>query len=372
MTGPDETSEAATRATRLLAFVSESGPLWAGGLTALLLFLFAVQLLGTATEAAEPLIERLLRTVVVDNGSALGLSWLATYGVTNGSVVAALTLSLLRSGIVSASEAFLMIAGSRLGAGAIVVLVGTLDYFQKRRTRTLRERTSLGLLTFVVTFTVYLPVTALGIVVLTTFQSELFAATGGLSLPVRSLRVFEPITETVTRSSGPEIALVIAIALLLGSLWLFDEVLERVETESVRTYLFRHFEGKWTAFGIGFLITGVTTSIAFSLGVVVPLYNRQFVRRDEIVPYILGANIGTLFDTLVVAFVLETTVGVAIVLLLMALGTLLTLTVLVGYEPYTQIVDVTQDRLLTDRRFFVGFAILLVAVPLVLLLVPHL
>ena len=372
MTGSDEASGAATRVARLSEFVSESGPLWAGALVAVLLFLFAVQLLGAATEAAAPLIERILRTIVVDDSSAIGLSWLTTYASTNGSVVAALTLSLLRSGIVSTTEAFLMVAGSRLGGGAIVVLVGALDYLQKRRTRTLSEGTSLGLLTFVVTFTVYLPVTALGLVVLTTFRSELLAATRGLSLPVRSVRFFEPITETVTRSFGPGIALVIAIVLLFGSLWLFDDVLERVETESVRTYVFRHFEGRWTAFGIGFLITGVTTSVAFSLGVVVPLYNRQFVRREEIVPYILGANIGTLIDTLVVAFVLETAVGVAVVLLLMATATLLTLAILVGYEPYTQVVDSTQDRLLTDRRFFVAFAILLVTVPLALLLVPHL
>jgi len=87
-------------------------------------FLFAVQLLGAATEAAEPLIARTLRRIVVDDGSAIGLSWLTTYGLTNGSVVAALALSLLRSGIVSVIEAFLMIAGSRLGGAAIVVLIG--------------------------------------------------------------------------------------------------------------------------------------------------------------------------------------------------------------------------------------------------------
>jgi sodium-dependent phosphate cotransporter len=149
-------------------------------------------------------------------------------------------------------------------------------------------------------------------------------------------------------------------------------VLERVETDTVRTYVFQHFKQRWIAFAIGLLITGVTTSVAFSLGVVVPLYNRQFVRRKEITPYILGANIGTLFDTLVVAFVLETTAGVAIVLLVVGLATLFTLVALVGYEPYAAVIDAGQDRFLEDRRFFVGFGILLVAAPLALLLVPHL
>ncbi|MFA9518620.1 sodium:phosphate symporter [Halopenitus sp. H-Gu1] len=371
MTKSDEPSAEIPRTTRVLDVLVETVPLWVGALVAVLLFLFAVQLLGTATEAAEPFIERLLRQVIVDDRSALGLGWLATYGLTNGSVVAALALSLFRSGIVSVSELFLMIAGSRLGGAAIVVLIGALDHLQKRYGGTLSEGTSMGLLTFLITFTIYLPVTVLGVGVLKLFQPELLAATRGLHLPVRSLQYFDPITGAVMRTVGPGTALVIAVALLFGSLWLFDDVLERVKTETVRTYVFRYFERRWMAFGIGLLITALTTSVAFSLGVVVPLYNRRFVRREEIVPYILGANIGTLFDTLVVAFVLETSVGIAIVLLVAGLAMLFTLVALIGYEPYAAGIDAGQDKLLEDRRFFIGFGILLVAVPFGLLLVPH-
>jgi len=54
------------------------------------------------------------------------------------------------------------------------------------------------------------------------------------------------------------------------------------------------------------------------------------------------------------------------------LATLFTLVALVGYEPYAAVIDAGQDRFLEDRRFFVGFGILLVAAPLALLLVPHL
>ncbi len=371
MNGSEESSEAQTRTPELQDRLSGVGPLFIGAVTAILLFLFAVQLLGTATEVAESFIERILRQVVTNEGSALGLSWLGTYGLTNGSVVAALAISLLRSGLVSVSEAFLMVTGSRLGGAAIVILVGVFDYLQKRHGRTLSEGTSLGLLTFLVTFTVYLPVTVLGLAVLTTFQSELFAVTEGFYLPVRSLQYFGPVSESVTQTLGPRIALILALALLFGSLWLFDTVLERVETETIRTYMFQHFRRRWMAFGIGLLVTGLTTSVAFSLGVVVPLYNREFVRRREIVPYILGANIGTLFDTLVVAFVLETTVGVAVVLLVGGLATLLTLVALIGYKPYSTVIDAWQDCLLENRRVFIGFGGLLVVVPLVLLLLPH-
>lgn len=372
MTRSDGTSDPAGRASALRDRLLEVGPLWVGALGTVLLFLFAVQLLGTATEAARPLVQRLLRRVVVDDASALGLSWLATYGLTNGSVVAALSVSLLRSGLVTPSQAYLMVAGSRLGGAAIVVIVGALDYAQGRQGRTLSEGTSLGLLTFLVGFTIYLPATVLGIVVLSTFRSPLLTAARGLDLPVRSLRYFEPATAALTDVLGPGIALVLAVLLLFGSLWAFDSLLERVETETVRAYLFRHFRRRWRAFGIGLVITGATTSVAFSLGVVVPLYNREFVRRGEMVPYVLGANVGTLLDTLVVAVVLETGVGVAVVLLVIGLATLLTLVALVAYGPYSTLVDAGQDRLLEDRRVFAGFVVFLVVAPLALLVVPHL
>lgn len=120
-----------------------SGPLVIGALVSLGLFLFAVELLGTATEAASVPLERLVRRYVAGSGPALGVSWLATYVLTNGSVVAALSVSLFETGILTDSQLFLMVAGSRLGAAATVILIGALDYFQKRR-YSLGEATSLG------------------------------------------------------------------------------------------------------------------------------------------------------------------------------------------------------------------------------------
>ena len=369
MTGADGRSDDAVeeRPDGLLDAV----PLWTGALASVAVFLFAVQLLGAATEGAAPLLERVLGRTVVDGSSALGLSWLATYGLTNGSVVAALGLSLLDAELLSPPETFLVIAGSRLGGAAIVLVVGVLDYLQRRDARTLREGTSLGTLTFLVTFTVYVPVTVLGVAALSAFQSDLLAATTGLRGLGQSPSYLDPVMATITRTLGPGPSFGLALAVLFGSLWLFDEVLEHVRTETVRTHLFRHVRRKWTAFAVGLLLTGVTTSVAFSLGVIVPLYNREFVRREEVVPYVLGANVGTLLDTLVVAFVLDSTVGVALVSLVMGLATLVTLVALAAYAPYTALVDAGQDRLLDDRRYLVAFGVLLVAVPLALLVLPH-
>lgn len=102
----------------------------------------------------------------------------------------------------------------------------------------------------------------------------------------------------------------------------------------------------------------------------VPLYNRRYVERDELIPFVLGANIGTFFDTFVVAIVLSSPDGIAVVLLIVGLAVVLTLNALGLGGRYRRSIGMLDDRLLTDRAAFVGFGALLVLVPIGLLLVP--
>ena len=118
---------------------------------------------------------------------------------------------------------------------------------------------------------------------------------------VRSRSWTEALATAVTTLLGPVPSVVLAVSLLFGSLRLFDRLLARVGAATIRRQFFSPLERTWLSFAIGLFVTGVTTSIAFSLGVTVPLYNRGYVERDELVPYVLGANLGTLFDPLVVA-----------------------------------------------------------------------
>ncbi|WP_136591043.1 sodium:phosphate symporter [Salinigranum halophilum] len=341
----------------------------AGVFGAVVLFLFAVQLLGTATEAAAPLLARVFRRVVRDDVSALGLSWLGAYVLANGSVVAALALSLFTADIITAPQLFMMIAGSRLGAAAVVVLIGALDYAQKR-TYSLRKAVSLGVLTFLLTHSIYVPVTVVGSVGGSALRGSTRGVTSGWSLGVPTPEFFGPLTVAITTRIGPTASFLLALVVLFGSLKLFDRLLARADTATLRRRFFGHLKRTWLSFLIGLLVTGVTTSVAFSLGVIVPLYNRGYVERDELIPYVLGANLGTLFDTLIVAVVFESAVGTAVVLELIAIATVITLAVLLVHDRYSRLIAAVDDRLLEDRLVFVAFVVSLLTAPLALLLVP--
>lgn len=289
--------------------------------------------------------------------------------ITSGSTVAAIAVSLFDAEIVTGAQFLLLVAGSRLGASGIVVLVGALDYFQKRR-YTMGEATSLGLLTFLITHTVYLPATVLAFLGLPVLRRSLSGVGRAVEVSGTPWVIVEPAAIALVETTGAAPAFIIAVALLLVSLTLFNCVLEHVDTTWLRQRFFVRFQHRWVAAALGMLITAATTSIAFYIGVIVPLYNRNYVTRREVVPFILGANIGTFLDTIVVGIVLDAPSAVEITLGIVGVATAITLGILVFFEPYLTGIGAIEHHLVAHRRTLHLFVASLVLVPVVLVLVP--
>jgi sodium-dependent phosphate cotransporter len=340
------------------------------GLLAVVGFLFAVQLLGAATADLSHLIEPVLDRHVAGILPALGAGWLGAYVALNGSVIAAIGVSLFDAGLLSVTQLFLLIIGSRLGSAAIVVLIGAADFAQ-RHEYSLRQATSLGFLVFLVTHTIYLPAAVLGLLALEVLGVGTVAIDSFPEMQGRGLAFFRPVTIAITARIGAPAALLVALVGVIASLRLLDRLFAGLEQERLRQRLLRVLSRRWMSFGLGVVVTGVTTSVAFSLGVVVPLYNRGFVERDEVIPYVLGASLGTLSDTLVVALALESTTSVAVVLLVLALAGVVTTVAVATYGRYARLVTAVHDWILRDRRRFVAVVVTLVLVPLVLVFVPR-
>jgi len=70
----------------------------------------------------------------------------------------------------------------------------------------------------------------------------------------------------------------------------------------------------WPMFALGCVVATLVLSVSVALTVLVPLASRGYVKRDQSIPYIMGANITTLADTLVAAMLLRHAGAVQIVL----------------------------------------------------------
>lgn len=337
---------------------------WSVALGAFVLFLLSIQLLKSSIGELTPTLRTVLPRLVQDDLSALGTSWLTAYLFLNGSVVAALALSLFNASLLTASQLVLMVFGSRLGAAGIVLLVGMVDFFHNRRL-TVRKASELGVIAFLVTHTIGIPATAAGY--LWTRISPLGWMPDGTEEAVRHLRmprVIEWTVGQVVAYAGPVLGCTMAIALLVGGLWSFGHVFEKTDFEQLRVRYRRFFGSRWVAFGVGLGITALTTSIAFSLGIIVPIYNRGYLRHREVIPYIFGANIGTLLDTVLISLFVEVAGGMRAVVLVMGMTAVMTLPALLRLDAYQAMIEWVLERLLARRRAFILFLVSLVLGPL--------
>ncbi len=81
-------------------------------------------------------------------------------------------------------------------------------------------------------------------------------------------------------------------------------------------------------FLLGAGVTLVSMSVSVSLSILVPLSHRGFVRRENVIPYIMGANITTFIDTLFAAVLLNNHDAVSVVLAQMLGVTLASLVIM--------------------------------------------
>jgi hypothetical protein len=277
---------------------------------ALFLFVLAIQLM---KEGAKALAPALSDSPLFSNAvSTLGAGWLGAYVVLSGSPIAAVALSLYVGGAATELQTFTMLSGSRLGASFVVLLVGFL-YSLRNRGRNRGESIGMGVLALSLTAIVYVPGMLLGYGILKSGMLDgiRWSASGDV-LSVVDV-IWGPALDALTRLPGWTL-LPLGLGIILVSFRLLDSVLPQLDGE-------RHGSGKgawmkrpWPMFGLGCLVATLTLSVSVALTLLVPLASRGYIKREESIPYIMGANITTLADTLVAAMILGSPVAVQIVL----------------------------------------------------------
>ena len=321
---------------------------------ALFLFVLAIQLMKEGAKALAPTLED---SPLFSNAvSTLGFGWLGAYIVLSGSPIAAVALSLYVGGATTELQTFTMLSGSRLGASFVVLLVGFL-YALRNRGRNRGESIGMGVLALSLTAVVYVPGMLIGYGILKSgvLDGIHWSASGDV-LSVVDV-IWGPAIDFLTRLPGWTL-LPIGLGLILLAFRLLDSVLPQLDGERHGSWMKR----PWPMFGLGCLVATLTLSVSVALTLLVPLASRGYITRRESIPYIMGANITTLADTLVAAMILGSPVAVQIVLaeaIAVSIVSLLYLALL--YGPLTRWIMALDEWVVsTNRRLWLFVAILFV------------
>jgi len=161
------------------------------------------------------------------------------------------------------------------------------------------------------------------------------------------------------------------IAVLLTAFTIFDRALPNLDQPSLKVERIKDWlHHPLAMFALGLGLTAMTLSVSISLTLLIPLSLKGYVRRDNIIPYVMGANISTWVDTLVAALLLENSRSFTIVFTEMIVGASISLFVLlVLYKPYSRLILATARRVTHSQRGFAVFLGAILIVPLVLFLI---
>jgi Na+/phosphate symporter len=340
-------------ALRLLTLVAS---LW--------LFILAISFMKEGAHDLVPLIQGTFS--ISGSVNNLGFGWLLAYITMSGSPVAAIALTFYDAGAISDIGAFNMITGSRLGASLIVLVIGFV-YMLRGKGRA--ESLGIGILSLLVTGTTYLCALGIGYWFLQYGLLDGVQIQGGMVLSSFIDGYFTPIVTLAAGFLPGWLVFLAGLLILLLSFRLIDSFLP---TESLRQSqlgrVSRLIYRPVVMLLLGMLVTLVSMSVSVSISILVPLSNRGFVRRENVIPYIMGANITTFIDTLLASVLLQNPRAFTVVVVeMVSVAIVSSIILLFFYSRYERAILSLVNRLVASNLSLALFIIFIFVTPLILL-----
>jgi Na+/phosphate symporter len=333
-------------------------------LVSLFLFILAIVLMKEGAKSLAPLVRDVFH--VTNARNSLGFGWLFAYLVMSGSPVAASALTFFDAGVIDQLSTFAMITGSRLGAGFIVLFIGFIYVLRGRNRAT---SLSMGLLSLAVTGTTYIVAMFIGIFLLRSGVLDGIDLQAGAMLQSVFAIIFDPIANFLLVYLPRWALFPVGLIIIIISFNLFDRCLPQMAIkESQVGRVSRLVYRPSVMFLLGAGVTMISMSVSVSLAILVPLSNRGFVRRENVIPYIMGANITTFIDTLLATVLLDNPQSFTIVLTSMLSIAIVSIVVLATiYKQYVRYMLDFVGWVTRRNRNMAIFMIAIFLIPLILL-----
>jgi sodium-dependent phosphate cotransporter len=334
---------------------------------AMFLFILAIQIMKAGAAAIGPDIQG--QFPFANGISTLGFGWLGAYFVLSGSPVAATAISLFGAGTLTKLQTFTMLSGSRLGASFIVLLTGFLYALRNRTDPNRKEPIGMGIQALTMTALVYIPGMVIGYWIIRSGLLDGMNLHAGAELEATLSVIWGPAVRAIDGLVPDALLFLVGLLVILASFKLLDLVLPQVSSDSRTVRRAAWLRRPWTMFALGCIVATLTLSVSVALTVLIPLAVKGYVRRDEALPYIMGANITTLADTLVVAMLQQDPVAAQIVLAEAIGVTIVSLAILAfWYQPVKRSVIRLDDYLVASNRRLLAFVAVLFLLPVTFLL----
>jgi hypothetical protein len=306
-------------------------------------------------------------------GSTFGLGWLMAMIVLSGTPVVATALSLVaaRPPVITEIQGFTMVTGGRMGAAFIVLLVGVVFALRGGAGERVKA-VSTAVLALTITAAMYIPGAAIGLLFL---RWQGFEAVG-FTFPAQ----FSGLVEVAygwflgsIEAWPPALLFFGGVVLVIISLKVIDSIVPKMDEQRLGAGRLPWLQSKWPMFLLGFVVVILTLSVSVALTVLVPLVHKRYVKRENLIPYIVGADIGTLVDKLLVALLLHSEAATRIIVAEIAgVGIVGIAIMLFLYEPFKRGTWRFQRQMVKSKPRLAMFTAGLFIVPLSIVVISGL
>jgi solute carrier family 34 (sodium-dependent phosphate cotransporter) len=335
---------------------------------ALFLFVGALQLMKTGAASLDILQNKGL--LVRNPGATLGLGWIGALFVLSGSPVAASALTLVAARSITEIQGFTMLTGSRLGAAFVVLVVAVVYALRGGRGERVKP-VSTAVMALSTTAIIYVPSAAIGYSLLRWGP----IAHLDLVFPHQFADIIDIVYGgLLARVQGWPAGLIFlaGLGVLLACFKILDGVMPSLDEQTIGSDRLGWVSKKWPMFALGSLVALVTMSVSVALTVLVPLVAKKYVRREDVLPYIMGANITTLGDTMLAAFALHSPAAVRIVLAEVVATTTLSVIILTFFYPQMRrLIWRFQRQVVKSRSRLAAFTAALFLVPIAIVAISN-
>jgi sodium-dependent phosphate cotransporter len=248
---------------------------------------------------------------------AVSLGWFSTAIAQSSGAVSSVVITFTGNSIVDLPTAIYILVGASLGTTITALIISLVTVSSKRKD--FRHGFEIGLC-----YAIYSAILIFVVLVLEYFfglfsMVSLFLAEG-LQGRVRYLQIPDLIGIITDPLVGPLFERFNSLLLFLGSFVVLIFTLRFIggsvvdvfggEDES-RRFINRHFDSKIKAYFLGVVLTAIVFSSSITIGLLVPLAVARLIGLRRSIPFILGADLGTFSDTLLVALIVGKTSAIA-------------------------------------------------------------
>ena len=347
-----------------------------GSILAIYFFVSGIVVIKTsAVIMGESLAEKIV-LLIQDTTSGVFTGWIGTALIQSSGAFDSIIVTFTSSGVIPLALAVATIIGAEIGTAVTPFLVSVLGHLRGGK----RLAASYNITMSHVLYNLF--------TLLLFYPAELFfgffsnIALRGKDIFIKApwisafpdiIEIATPWIDTLFEFIPAWLGLIIGGAMLIGALMALEKYMTAIFSMPRSWNLIRAtFAKPFRAFIAGFLFTIIVPSTSVMVSILVPLAGSGAILADYyILPYILGANIGTVFDVMIAALATGDPVSLGVWLVHLSINLMGALIFMPLLKPFSRLVRWAAELVASSPRIALAIAVLFYAIPIGILVVVY-